>query len=74
MERARPNIRIVDYDPHWPRLFAEESEKIRLALGPAALQIEHAGSTSVPGLAGKPVLDILLVVANSADESVYVPA
>lgn len=67
-------IEIVDYDHVWPRLFAGEAERIRAALGGAARQIEHVGSTSVPGLAAKPRIDILLVVADSRDEAVYVPA
>ena len=67
-------IQIVDYDPEFPRLFAREAERIRAVLGERALSIEHAGSTSVPGLAAKPVIDIVLVVPNSADEPAYVPA
>ena len=65
-------IQIVDYDPEWPRLFAREAERIRTVLGEQALVIEHVGSTSVPGLAAKPIIDIVLVVANSADEPAYV--
>ena len=65
---------LVDYDPTWPRLFVRESERISSALSRNALAIEHVGSTSVPGLAAKPIIDILLVVANSADESSYAPA
>ena len=67
-------ILIVDYDPEWPRLYEREAERIQSALGNRALLIEHVGSTSVPGLAAKPKIDILLVVANSADESSYVPS
>ncbi len=67
-------IQIVDYDPEWPRLFAREAERIRAVLGERVLSIEHAGSTSVPGLAAKPIIDMVLVVANSADEPSYVPA
>src|SRR5712692_4997520 len=67
-------IVLVDYDPAWPRLFAREAERIRRALGEGALRIEHAGSTSVPGLAAKPIVDIVLAVADSADEAAYVPA
>jgi GrpB-like predicted nucleotidyltransferase (UPF0157 family) len=67
-------ILIVDYDSRWPGLFAREADRVRTVLGPLALFIEHAGSTSVPGLAAKPVIDMILVVANSADEVVYVPA
>jgi GrpB-like predicted nucleotidyltransferase (UPF0157 family) len=65
-------IVIVDYDPRWPELFAREAGRIRLVLGARALRMEHAGSTSIPGLAAKPVIDIVLVVANSADEDAYV--
>jgi len=67
-------IQIVEYDPAWPRLFEREVESIQAALGERALLIEHAGSTSVPGLAAKPRIDIVLVVVDSADESSYVPA
>src|SRR5579864_7658699 len=67
-------ILIVDYDPQWPELFAREAGRIRAALGDRALRIEHTGSTSVPGLAAKPIIDILLVVGDSATEDTYVPA
>jgi GrpB-like predicted nucleotidyltransferase (UPF0157 family) len=67
-------IQIVDYDPEWSRLYEREVERIRTALGDKAHRLEHVGSTSVPGLAAKPRIDILLVVANSADEQAYVPA
>ena len=66
-------IALVEYDPSWPRLFAREAERIRVVLGDTARCIEHVGSTSVPGLAAKPIIDILLIVANSADEPSYVP-
>ena len=67
-------IQIVDYDPEWPRLYEREAERVQSTLGDRVLLIEHVGSTSVPGLAAKPKIDMLLVVANSADESAYVPA
>lgn len=67
-------ILIVDYDPQWPEIFQHEAERIRSVLGSRALQIEHTGSTAVPGLPAKPVIDMLLVVENSADENAYVPA
>ena len=66
-------LHLVAYDPSWPALFEREAERIKRALGPAALRIDHTGSTSVPGLAAKPIIDMLLVVSNSADESSYVP-
>ncbi|MDY7232425.1 GrpB family protein [Hyalangium rubrum] len=67
-------ILLVAYDPEWPVLFAREAAKIRAALGERALMIEHAGSTSVPGLMAKPIIDIIVAVADSSDESAYVPA
>jgi GrpB-like predicted nucleotidyltransferase (UPF0157 family) len=66
-------VQIADYDPTWPQFFEREAERIRAALGERILLIEHVGSTSVPGLAAKPKIDILLVVANSAEETAYVP-
>jgi len=66
-------IEIAPYDPSWPLLFLREAGRIRAALGERALGIEHAGSTSVPGLAAKPVIDILLTVADSANENAYLP-
>src|SRR6266513_4010027 len=66
-------IQIVDYDPEWPRLYEREAERVQSTLGDRVLLIEHVGSTSVPGLAAKPRIDILLVVADSADEQAYVP-
>jgi GrpB-like predicted nucleotidyltransferase (UPF0157 family) len=67
-------VLVVDYDPDWPRQFEGEAKKIRTALGERALLLEHVGSTSVLGLAAKPILDILLVVGDSSDEAAYVPA
>ena len=67
-------ITLVPYDPAWPGLFDREAARIRAALGPDVLQLEHTGSTSVPGLAAKPIIDITLVVPDSAEEDAYVPA
>jgi GrpB-like predicted nucleotidyltransferase (UPF0157 family) len=67
----RRPIVIADYDPTWPEKFHEHEAVIATALGPSAVRIEHIGSTSVPGLAAKPIIDILLVVANSAEEESY---
>jgi len=66
-------VTVVDPDPGWPRVFAALAGVVRGALGPRALQLEHMGSTSVPGLAAKPIIDIDLVVADPADEPAYVP-
>lgn len=64
-------IVIADYDAGWPEKYRTHARRISASLGAAALRIEHIGSTSVPGLAAKPIIDILLVVADSADESCY---
>jgi GrpB-like predicted nucleotidyltransferase (UPF0157 family) len=65
-------IELRDYDPRWPHLYAEHAARIRRALGDRAVRIEHAGSTSVPGLAAKPIIDIVLEVPDSTDEPSYV--
>jgi GrpB-like predicted nucleotidyltransferase (UPF0157 family) len=67
-------IHLAPYDPTWPAQYEAEAAKIRAALGDAALVLEHVGSTSIPGISAKPILDILLAVADSADEDAYVPA
>lgn len=65
------DITIVDYDPDWPKKFEQHANAISKALGKTALRIEHIGSTAVPELSSKPIIDILVVVSNSADESAY---
>jgi len=67
-------IFIAEYDPRWPALFAEEAQRVRGVLGDRVLRLEHVGSTSVPGLPAKPIIDMLLAVADSALECAYVPA
>lgn len=67
-------ITLVEYDPAWPGLFQRESERIHQVLGTAVIGLEHMGSTSVPGLAAKPIIDMLLLVADSSMEPGYVPA
>jgi GrpB-like predicted nucleotidyltransferase (UPF0157 family) len=71
VERLTKPIEIADYDPEWPALFERERARIESTLGDRALMIEHVGSTSVPELAAKPRIDILLVVQNSGDEPAY---
>lgn len=73
-EPRRGPIALAEYDPGWPALFEREAARIRGALGDRALLVEHAGSTSVPGLAAKPIVDIVLAVPDSSDEGAYVPA
>jgi GrpB-like predicted nucleotidyltransferase (UPF0157 family) len=65
---------LADYDPAWPERFAAEAERIRGALGERAVVLEHAGSTSVPGMAAKPILDVVLGVPDATAEGDYVPA
>ena len=67
-------IRLVEYDPEWPEKFRREADRIRAVLGDRVLQLEHVGSTAVPGLPAKPIVDMLLGLADSADEPAYLPA
>jgi GrpB-like predicted nucleotidyltransferase (UPF0157 family) len=60
-------IVIHEYDPAWPALFEDERTRILDALGPNAITVEHVGSTAVPGLAAKPILDLLAGVRSLAD-------
>ncbi len=73
-ERLDGRVEIVPYDPAWPIQFEQQAGLIRNALGSAALAVEHVGSTAVPGLAAKPVLDIALTVKDSSREESYAPA
>jgi GrpB-like predicted nucleotidyltransferase (UPF0157 family) len=72
-ERTGELIRILDYDPRWPQRFAQWRELLQARLGDTAVRIEHVGSTSVPGLAAKPIVDIQISVADLDDETRYVP-
>jgi GrpB-like predicted nucleotidyltransferase (UPF0157 family) len=72
--REKRDIVIADYDPSWPGRFEQERERIQSALGTTALQVEHIGSTAVPGLAAKPIIDILVLVEDPEDDSRLVPA
>ncbi len=64
-------INVVPYDPAWPAMYERERQRIAGALGDRAREIHHVGSTSVPGLAAKPIIDILLVVEDCANEAAY---
>jgi GrpB-like predicted nucleotidyltransferase (UPF0157 family) len=64
---------LEDYNPAWPSWFEWDRTRIAAALGPTMLAIDHVGSTSVPDLPAKPIIDILLQVPNTADEQSYVP-
>jgi GrpB-like predicted nucleotidyltransferase (UPF0157 family) len=67
-------INLVEYDPAWPRRFKEIETQVRGALGDLVVMLEHAGSTSVPGLSAKPIIDIVLEVESAAGEQAYIPA
>ena len=72
--REPAEISVVDYDERWSMRFREIAERVRQALGEDALGVEHIGSTSVPGLAAKPIVDVLLTVSDINNEAAYVPA
>jgi GrpB-like predicted nucleotidyltransferase (UPF0157 family) len=72
-QRIDGSIELYPYDNVWPRLFADEARSVVGALGSRVLLLEHVGSTSVPGLGAKPIIDMLLVVTDSSDEQDYVP-
>ena len=65
-------VELAEYDPAWPARFEREAGRIRSVLGDRVRLLEHVGSTSVPRLAAKPIIDIVLAVPDSADEPAYV--
>ena len=69
----RRDLVIEPYHPGWPATYLVHREQIRQALGPAAVGIEHIGSTSVPGLGAKPIIDVLLTVSDITAEEDYLP-
>lgn len=74
MSGERPRlVQLHDYDPGWPAAFERERAVITAALGDVAVQVDHTGSTSVPGLAAKPIIDITLSVRDIDDEDSYLP-
>lgn len=75
-ERVMHNgsIHLEEYDNRWPVLYEREEHRIRRTLKDRVVILEHVGSTSVPGLCAKPIIDIVLAVEDSADEASYVPA
>jgi GrpB-like predicted nucleotidyltransferase (UPF0157 family) len=66
-------IEIRAYDPGWPALYEREAARVRAVLGERVVRIEHVGSTAVPGLPAKPIIDVGLEVPSSAAEDEYVP-
>lgn len=72
-DRALDVIELVPYDAEWPAQFASWRRRLAHALGPTARRIDHFGSTSVPGLPAKPVIDIMVRVDDMTQEQLYVP-
>jgi GrpB-like predicted nucleotidyltransferase (UPF0157 family) len=72
--REPVEITIVDHDPGWAARYEDVRAGLRAALGDVALGVQHIGSTSVPGLAAKPIIDVLVTVAHVTDEDAYVPS
>lgn len=72
-QKADGPVTLAESDPAWPRLYEREAARVRSALGDRVVLLEHVGSTSVPGLAAKPRIDMLLAVPDSGDEPAYVP-
>lgn len=66
-------IEVVPYDEGWPARYGAVEEQVRGALGERVLALDHVGSTAVPGLAAKPVIDVDLTVADGRDEAAYLP-
>ena len=66
-------LQVVPYDPAWPDAFAAERDRFATALGAVALRIDHHGSTAVPGLAAKPIIDIQISVCRLQPMDAYVP-
>jgi GrpB-like predicted nucleotidyltransferase (UPF0157 family) len=65
-------IYLAPYDPAWAFLFTQLKQQIQQALGDAIRLLEHVGSTSVPGLSAKPIIDMVMAVADSSDEAAYI--
>jgi GrpB-like predicted nucleotidyltransferase (UPF0157 family) len=72
--REKRRIVIVDYDASWPARFEAERARVQRALGARAIRIEHIGSTAVPGLAAKPIIDLLVTVEDPDDDAELAPA
>jgi GrpB-like predicted nucleotidyltransferase (UPF0157 family) len=72
MRRQIEPVVVVDYDPEWPRDFERLRARAAAALGDMALSIEHVGSTAVPGMVAKPVIDLDVIVRSSLDVSIAI--
>ena len=72
-QRLTGRIELAEYDLTWPSSYEREADRIRSVLNERVLRLEHVGSTSVEGLAAKPIIDVVLEVPDSRDEEAYVP-
>lgn len=72
-EPLNDTIYLVPYNPKWPAMFSRLAGKVREVLVERVLLLEHVGSTAVPGLSAKPIIDMILAVSDSTDEESYVP-
>jgi GrpB-like predicted nucleotidyltransferase (UPF0157 family) len=66
-------IHLASYDPNWPLLFERLANRVRNSLSGKVILLEHVGSTSIPNLSAKPVIDMILAVVDSTEEPSYVP-
>jgi GrpB-like predicted nucleotidyltransferase (UPF0157 family) len=71
VQRLSGHVVVCDYDPAWPGLYEQEASRVTAALGDRVARLEHIGSTSVPGLPAKPIIDMVLEVHDAADEPAY---
>lgn len=71
--REERHVEIVDYDTSWPAMFEDYRRRILAALGAIARRVEHIGSTAVPGLAAKPIVDVMVTVEDPDDDDAYLP-
>lgn len=79
VERLQPadpggDVVLVEYDDAWPARYRQQEDRIHATLRERVIEVHHAGSTSVPGLAAKDVIDVVLVVPDPSDEAAYAPA
>ena len=72
-KRLDGTVQLAPYDPQWPAIYSRAAQRIRDVLGGQVISLEHVGSTSVPGLFPKPIIDMVLTVTDSSAEELYVP-
>jgi GrpB-like predicted nucleotidyltransferase (UPF0157 family) len=69
--RAGDPVWVIAYDPTWPELFSRRAAELRTAIGPVAMRIDHIGSTAIPGLLAKPVIDIQISISDLEPVDLY---